>query len=60
MKPDIDQRAKDIGLTPAQVTPAIRVAIWANIVAEQSAIDLAANESRLASAAELAFPPAKC
>lgn len=36
LKADIDQRAKEIGLTPSQVTPTIRVAIWDQMISEQT------------------------
>lgn len=41
LKADIDQRAKDVGLTPSQVTPTIRVALMANMIAEASVLTAA-------------------
>ena len=51
MKADVDQRAKEIGLTA--ITPDERIKIWEVMVSERAANELAAAENRLAAAAEV-------
>lgn len=51
-KADIDQRAKDIGLTASQVTPTLRVALLAAMIEERGGVDFATQAGRIATASE--------